>query len=186
MHTKSRKVIPVANVEFRVKLVLAAVVLSFLLWATNGHADDRVTTIRLDWAYYNPLSLVLKDKKWLEDEFQNDGIEIQWTQSLGSNKALELLRSKSVDKIRRHPGKIHGSPSSGAIKEFIIIIPRIHIDGQPPLLEVAHATDFECALLGCSQCRQQQRRQNGDDGDHHQQFNQSERFLWLVTLIICV
>ena len=28
---------------------------------------------------------------------QNDGIEIQWTQSLGSNKALELLRSKSVD-----------------------------------------------------------------------------------------
>ena len=97
MHTKSRKVIPGAKVEFRVKLVLAAVVLSFLLWVTNGRADDRVTRIGLDWAYYNPLSLVLKDKKWLEDEFQNDGIEIQWTQSLGSNKALELLRSKSVD-----------------------------------------------------------------------------------------
>ena len=97
MHTKSRKVIPVANVEFRVKLVLAAVVLSFLLWVTNGRADDRVTRIGLDWAYYNPLSLVLKDKKWLEDEFRNDGVEIQWTQSLGSNKALELLRSKSVD-----------------------------------------------------------------------------------------
>jgi sulfonate transport system substrate-binding protein len=97
MHTKSRKGIPVAKVEFRVKLVLAAVVLSFLLWVTNGRADDRVTRIGLDWAYYNPLSLVLKDKKWLEDEFRNDGIEIQWTQSLGSNKALELLRSKSVD-----------------------------------------------------------------------------------------
>jgi sulfonate transport system substrate-binding protein len=97
MHTKSRKLITVASVEFRVKLVLAAVVLSFLLWVTNGRADDRVTRIGLDWAYYNPLSLVLKDKKWLEDEFKNDGIEIQWTQSLGSNKALELLRSKSVD-----------------------------------------------------------------------------------------
>ena len=97
MHTKSKKVIPVANVEFRVKLVLAAVVLSFLLWVANGRADDRVTRIGLDWAYYNPLSLVLKDKKWLEDEFRNDDIEIQWTQSLGSNKALELLRSKSVD-----------------------------------------------------------------------------------------
>ena len=97
MHTKSRKMTPVAKVEFRVKLVLAAVVLSFLLWVTNGRADDRVTRIGLDWAYYNPLSLVLKDKKWLEDEFRNDGIEIQWTQSLGSNKALELLRSKSVD-----------------------------------------------------------------------------------------
>jgi sulfonate transport system substrate-binding protein len=97
MHTKSGKVIPVAKVEFRLKLVLAAVVLSFLLWVTNGRADDRVNRIGLDWAYYNPLSLILKDKKWLEDEFRNDGIEIQWTQSLGSNKALELLRSRSVD-----------------------------------------------------------------------------------------
>jgi hypothetical protein len=31
MQTKSRKVIPVANAEFRVKLVLAAVILTFLL-----------------------------------------------------------------------------------------------------------------------------------------------------------
>jgi hypothetical protein len=77
MHTKSRKAKPVASVEFGVKLVLAAVALSFLLWVTNGHADDRATTIKLDWAYYNPLSLVLKDKRWLEDEFKNDGIEIQ-------------------------------------------------------------------------------------------------------------
>jgi sulfonate transport system substrate-binding protein len=88
---------PVAHRLGSVKLVLAAVVLSFLLWVTVGRTEDRVTTIRLDWAYYNPLSLVLKDKKWLEDEFKNDGIEIQWTQSLGSNKALELLRSKSID-----------------------------------------------------------------------------------------
>jgi sulfonate transport system substrate-binding protein len=97
MHAKSRKVKRATGVEFRVKLVLAAVALSFLLWVTNGHGEDGVTTIKLDWAYYNPLSLVLKDKRWLEDEFKNDGIEIQWTQSLGSNKALELLRSKSVD-----------------------------------------------------------------------------------------
>jgi ABC-type proline/glycine betaine transport system ATPase subunit len=91
------KIKPEAHSIGSVKPVLAAVILSFLLWVTVGRADDRVTSIRLDWAYYNPLSLVLKDKKWLEDEFKNDGIEIQWTQSLGSNKALELLRSKSVD-----------------------------------------------------------------------------------------
>ncbi|HEV3100049.1 MAG TPA: ABC transporter substrate-binding protein, partial [Candidatus Udaeobacter sp.] len=88
---------PTAIIEFRVKLVLVAVVLGFLLWATSGSAEEQVTTIKLDWAYYNPLSLVLKDKGWLEQELKNDGIEIQWTQSLGSNKALELLRSKSVD-----------------------------------------------------------------------------------------
>ena len=97
MHTKFRTMKPTAIIEFRVKLVLVAVVLGFLLWATNGNAEEHVTTIKLDWAYYNPLSLVLKDKRWLEEEFKNDGIEIQWTQSLGSNKALELLRSKSVD-----------------------------------------------------------------------------------------
>ena len=97
MHTKFSKVKPAVIIEFRVKLVLVAVVLGFLLWVTNGNAEERVNTIRLDWAYYNPLSLVLKDNRWLEEEFTNDGIEIQWTQSLGSNKALELLRSKSVD-----------------------------------------------------------------------------------------
>jgi sulfonate transport system substrate-binding protein len=97
MHTKYRKVKPAASVEFGVKLVLAAVILGFLLWVASAQAEDRTTTIRLDWAYYNPLSLVLKDKGWLEDEFKNDALEIQWSQSLGSNKALELLRSKSVD-----------------------------------------------------------------------------------------
>lgn len=54
-------------------------------------------TIKLDWAYYNPVSLVLKEKGLLEEEFKKDGIKIEWAQSLGSNKALELFRSKSVD-----------------------------------------------------------------------------------------
>jgi sulfonate transport system substrate-binding protein len=55
------------------------------------------TTIRLDYAYYNPVSLVLKDKKFLEQDLASDGISVEWTQSLGSNKALELLNSKSID-----------------------------------------------------------------------------------------
>jgi sulfonate transport system substrate-binding protein len=54
-------------------------------------------SIRLDYAYYNPMSLVLKDKKFLEQDLASDGISVEWTQSLGSNKALELLNSKSVD-----------------------------------------------------------------------------------------
>ena len=54
-------------------------------------------TIRLDYAYYNPVSLVLKDKRFLEQDLGSDGISVEWTQSLGSNKALELLNSKSVD-----------------------------------------------------------------------------------------
>src|ERR1700691_4530136 len=54
-------------------------------------------SIRLDYAYYNPMSLVLKDKKFLEQDLASDGISVEWTQSLGSNKALELLNRKSVD-----------------------------------------------------------------------------------------
>jgi sulfonate transport system substrate-binding protein len=60
-------------------------------------ASVKPTTIRLDYAYYNPVSLVLKDKKFLEQDLASDGISVEWTQSLGSNKALELLNSKSID-----------------------------------------------------------------------------------------
>lgn len=53
--------------------------------------------IRLDWATYNPVSLVLKDQGLLEKEFAQDGITIRWVQSLGSNKALEFLNAGSID-----------------------------------------------------------------------------------------
>jgi sulfonate transport system substrate-binding protein len=53
--------------------------------------------IRVDWATYNPVSLVLKDKGFLEEEFKKDGIAIRWVQSAGSNKALEFLNAGSLD-----------------------------------------------------------------------------------------
>src|SRR3546814_20690725 len=62
--------------------------------ATPAWAD--VDSIRLDYAYYSPVSLVLKEQGWLEEEFAADGIEINWVLSLGSNKALEFLNSVSV------------------------------------------------------------------------------------------
>jgi sulfonate transport system substrate-binding protein len=56
-----------------------------------------VKEIRIDWATYNPVSMVLKDKGLLEKEFANDGITIRWVQTLGSNKALEFLNAGSID-----------------------------------------------------------------------------------------
>ena len=53
--------------------------------------------IRIDFATYNPLSLVLKEQKILEKAFEKDGIGIRWVQSLGSNKALEFLNASSID-----------------------------------------------------------------------------------------
>jgi hypothetical protein len=76
-------------------LWLAVLLSVFYLWRP-AHAGN-VDTVRIDWAYYNPISLVLKDKKWLEDDLASSGIKVEWVQSLGSNKALEFLRGKSVD-----------------------------------------------------------------------------------------
>ncbi|MFL5337107.1 MAG: ABC transporter substrate-binding protein, partial [Geminicoccaceae bacterium] len=56
-----------------------------------------VDTVTLDWAYYNPVSLVLKRQGWLEEQLKKDGIQVQWVQSLGSNKALEFLNAGSLD-----------------------------------------------------------------------------------------
>jgi sulfonate transport system substrate-binding protein len=58
---------------------------------------DRPSVVRLDYATYNPVGLLLKDKGFLERELATDGIQVEWTKSLGSNKSLELLNSKSVD-----------------------------------------------------------------------------------------
>ncbi|MEA2935418.1 MAG: sulfonate transport system substrate-binding protein, partial [Variibacter sp.] len=60
-------------------------------------AADNPKTINIDWATYNPVSIVLKDKGLLEKEFAKDGISIRWVQTLGSNKALEFLNAGSID-----------------------------------------------------------------------------------------
>jgi sulfonate transport system substrate-binding protein len=62
-----------------------------------ARAADKPKEIRIDWATYNPVSMVLKDKSLLEKEFEKDGIGIRWVQSLGSNKALEFLNAGSID-----------------------------------------------------------------------------------------
>ncbi|MBX3512310.1 MAG: aliphatic sulfonate ABC transporter substrate-binding protein [Xanthobacteraceae bacterium] len=70
----------------------AAAALSFA-----AAAKAQVTEIRVDWATYNPVSIVLKQQGLLEKEFEKDGIKIRWVQTLGSNKALEFLNAGSID-----------------------------------------------------------------------------------------
>lgn len=52
--------------------------------------------LRLDWATYNPVSIVLKEQGLIEKEFAADNIPVVWVQSLGSNKALEFLAAGSI------------------------------------------------------------------------------------------
>src|SRR6478736_3742548 len=74
--------------------LLAASLFAFLAPAS---AFAQVKEIRLDWATYNPVSMVVKEQGLLEKEFAKDGISIVWVQSAGSNKALEFLNAGSID-----------------------------------------------------------------------------------------
>jgi len=70
--------------------------INFLLFASNSFSDS-LKVITIDYAYYNPVSLLMKDRKSLEKEFEKDKIKIRWVLSLGSNKALEYLNGGSID-----------------------------------------------------------------------------------------
>jgi sulfonate transport system substrate-binding protein len=67
------------------------------LWTSAASAADPLKEIRIDWATYNPVSMLLKNKGMLEKAFAKDNISIVWVQTLGSNKALEFLNAGSID-----------------------------------------------------------------------------------------
>ncbi|GLU88415.1 MULTISPECIES: aliphatic sulfonate ABC transporter substrate-binding protein [Agromyces] len=59
--------------------------------AESGSLEGQ--TLAIDFATYNPLSLVIKDQGWLEDA----GLDVTWVQSAGSNKANEALRAGAIE-----------------------------------------------------------------------------------------
>lgn len=66
----------------------------------SGSSDAIVTeggTLNIDFATYNPLSLVIKEKGWLEDALADQDVTVNWVQSAGSNKANEALRANAID-----------------------------------------------------------------------------------------
>ncbi|PWB81486.1 MAG: aliphatic sulfonates ABC transporter substrate-binding protein, partial [Methylocystaceae bacterium] len=63
----------------------------------DSRAAEKIDEIKIDYAYYNPVGLLLKDKGWLEEELKKDGVKVRWVLSQGSNKALEFLNAKSLD-----------------------------------------------------------------------------------------
>jgi len=77
--------------------VLGAIAAAAMGISGSALAADAPKEIRIDWATYNPVSMVLKQKGLLEKEFSKDGISIVWVQSAGSNKALEFLNAGSID-----------------------------------------------------------------------------------------
>jgi sulfonate transport system substrate-binding protein len=87
----------IAMIVFSRRSILASALFVGLVPSTALFAQDKPKEIRIDWATYNPVSLVLKEQGLLEKEFAKDGIAIRWVQSAGSNKALEFLNASSID-----------------------------------------------------------------------------------------
>jgi len=61
--------------------------------AAEGWSAD---VLNIDFATYNPLSLIIKDQGWIEETLGED-VTVNWIQSAGSNKANEALRAGAVD-----------------------------------------------------------------------------------------
>lgn len=78
-------------------LIGAAFGLAGLFSLQNPAAAQAAKEVRLDWATYNPVSLLLKEKGLVEKALAADGVSVRWVQSLGSNKALEFLNAGSLD-----------------------------------------------------------------------------------------
>jgi sulfonate transport system substrate-binding protein len=76
---------------------LTAAIAAAALLPGAAFAADTLKEIRIDWATYNPVSIILKQQGLLEKEFAKDGINVVWVQSAGSNKALEFLNAGSID-----------------------------------------------------------------------------------------
>src|SRR5450830_2186022 len=85
----------------RTLLQLAASGAAIAALPSLGRAATPATTplkeLRLDYAYYSPVSLVLRRFGWLEEAFKLDGTSIKWVFSAGSNRALEYLNANSID-----------------------------------------------------------------------------------------
>jgi sulfonate transport system substrate-binding protein len=97
---------------YRIAALVACLGVAF---AGRLDAAENPKEIRIDWATYNPVSMLLKDKGLLEQEFAKDGISIRWVQTLGSNKALEFVSAGSIDLgstagAAALVGRINGNP----------------------------------------------------------------------------
>ena len=79
------------------RLALTAVALGTVSFVSTNVMAQAPKEIRVDFATYNPVSLVLKERGILDKALAAEGIAVRWIQSAGSNKALEFLNAGSLD-----------------------------------------------------------------------------------------
>lgn len=65
--------------------------------AQTAGAKPLPDEVTLDYANWSYLSLVLRDRKFLEEEFRGENVKLNWVLTPGGNKSMEFLLSGSVD-----------------------------------------------------------------------------------------
>ncbi|WP_268796515.1 aliphatic sulfonate ABC transporter substrate-binding protein [Pseudomonas huanghezhanensis] len=75
--------------------LVATFVLAVGLQSAVNAAEAPPAEVHLDYAYYSPVSLVLKHFGWLEKALPES--KVTWVFSQGSNRSLEYLNSGGVD-----------------------------------------------------------------------------------------
>lgn len=63
----------------------------------SGKVVTHGGTLTIDYATYNPLSLVIKKEGWLEKALAKQDVKVNWVLSAGSSQANQLLSSGSGD-----------------------------------------------------------------------------------------
>ncbi|EZP29752.1 aliphatic sulfonate ABC transporter substrate-binding protein [Microbacterium oleivorans] len=97
MSTLTRRTVPALAVGAVVMLMATGCLAGENASSTSGEAGTWSTdTLSIDFATYNPLSLVVKDQGLIEKAL-GDEVDVEWMQSAGSNKANELLRAGALD-----------------------------------------------------------------------------------------
>jgi len=126
----------------RLRTSIAAVAISLLaLTGCAAGAGAQTETavgskvLRLDYAYWNPLSLVIRDQGWLESELEAQGYQVEWILSAGSSTALENLNAEAID-----IGSTAGSAAFAAHANGVEIN-TIGVFSQPNWASLVVATD---------------------------------------------
>ncbi|NTU58073.1 MAG: aliphatic sulfonate ABC transporter substrate-binding protein [Chlorobiaceae bacterium] len=81
----------ISNTIFFVCTVLGLIV------SVDVSASALPSQLNVDYAVYSPLSLVIKKFNWLEKEFENDDVHINWVFTPGSTVALKNLKNDSIN-----------------------------------------------------------------------------------------
>jgi ABC-type nitrate/sulfonate/bicarbonate transport system substrate-binding protein len=65
--------------------------------STPAFATDPRKEVRLDYADYSPVSLVVRKFGWIEAALAAEGVAVQWRRSENGEQALAALSSASID-----------------------------------------------------------------------------------------